>query len=155
MIIDSIDRAAVYAAISPAFAQAMTFLYEHRNGGLPDGRYPICENAYALVKRYDSKDAEQCKYEAHRDYVDVQYVVSGEEYIGWAPLANMTVDTYLEEKDQYRLSGKGALYPLHAGEYMILFPEDAHMPCVKLSQSCPVEKIILKIRTSGSLENTL
>lgn len=146
MIVDNIERASVYEAISPAFAAAMKFLYEHKNGGLTEDKYVISEDAYALVKRYDSKEIENCKYEAHKDYIDVQYVVSGDEYIGWATKKSITVDSYIEEKDQYRLSGKGEMYPLHGGEFMILFPEDTHMPCVKNGKSMHIEKIILKIR---------
>jgi len=146
MIIDSIERALFYEKISPAFASAMKFLYENRNGGLTEDRYEISTEAYALVKRYPSKPIENCKYEAHKDYVDVQYMVSGDEYIGWAPKYKMTEEAYIKEKDQYRMSGKGEIYPLHGGEFMILFPEDAHMPCIQYGDTKPVEKIILKIR---------
>ncbi len=89
MIIDIIERASVYEKISPGFAAAMKFLYENRNGGLTQDRYEISDDAYALVKRYPSKALEDCKYEAHRDYIDVQYVVSGEECIGWATKSKM------------------------------------------------------------------
>jgi len=146
MIIDNIERAYVYEEISPAFAVAMKFLYEHKNGGLKEDKYIISDDAYALVKRYDSKEIENCKYEAHKNYIDVQYVASGDEYIGWATKKSITVDTYIEEKDQYHLSGNGELYPLHGGEFMILFPEDAHMPCIKNGKIMHIEKIILKIR---------
>jgi biofilm protein TabA len=150
MILDTVERASQYNLIGPGFAEAMKFLYENRNGGLTQDRYEISNDAYALVKRYASKPAENCKYEAHRDYIDVQYVVSGDEYMGWAPKDTMTIDTYIEEKDQFRLSGKGEMVPLHAGQFMILFPSDAHMPCVVYNQSAPVEKIILKIRVEAA-----
>ncbi len=146
MIIDCIERAETYAYLSDAFAEAMKFLKEHQDGGLKEDRYEISERVYALVKRYDSRSIESCKYEAHKQYIDVQYIVSGDECMGWAPKGKMREDVYLEEKDQIRMSGEGELYPLHAGEFMILFPWDAHMPCVIHRKSVPVEKIILKIR---------
>lgn len=146
MIIDSIDRAFIYEKISPAFTLAMKFLYENRNGGLTKERYELSEDVYVLVMRYSTKMLDNCYYEAHKNYIDVQYLVLGNEYMGWAPKSKMTEETYIEEKDLYRMNGKGDLYPLHGGEFMILFPEDAHMPCVQYGDSAKVEKIILKIR---------
>ena len=146
MILDSIANSKRYETISPAFAAAMRFLSEHRDGGLTEGKHPISDDAYAMVKRYTTKAPADCKFEAHRDYIDVQYVVSGDERMGWAPLSKMTVDSYDAAKDFAAVSGEGELYPLHAGEFMILFPDDAHMPNVSAATPCVVEKIILKIR---------
>ncbi len=146
MILDHIANAKRYETISPAFAAAMRFLSEHRGGGLAEGRHPISDDAYAMVKSYTTKAPANCKFEAHRDYIDVQYVVFGDERMGWAPLSKMTADSYDAAKDFAAVSGKGELYPLHAGEFMILFPDDAHMPNVSAGTPCTVEKIILKIR---------
>lgn len=146
MILDSITNAAKYEKISPAFKDAMTFLYEHRDGGLAEGRYQVSDDVYALVKHYNSKAMENCKYEGHRDYIDIQYVVKGRECIGWAPVSDMTEKEYIEAKDQYIMQGEGELIPLHAQQFMILFYEDIHMPCVALGESEPIEKIIIKVR---------
>jgi YhcH/YjgK/YiaL family protein len=146
MILDSIEYAAKYETISPAFQAAMRFLAEHRYGGLTEDRYTVSDDVYALVKRYDTKAAENCKYEGHRDYIDIQYVVSGKECIGWAPLPDMKEKEYIESKDQYIMLGEGTLVPLRAQQFMILFHDDIHMPCVVWERSEPVEKIIMKIR---------
>ena len=148
MIIDCIEHVEAYAKLSDAFSEAFDFLKENKNGGLEKDRYELSDKSYALIKHYDTRPIEKCKYEAHKKYIDVQYLVSGDEYIGWAPKENMTEDAYLEEKDQIRLSGKGELFPLHAGQFMILFPWDAHMPCMEFGSSAPVEKIILKIEVN-------
>lgn len=146
MIVDSIVHASQYGAISPVFTAAIEFLQQHQDGDLPEGRYPICQDAYALVKRYRSKSQQECHYEAHRDSIDVQYVAAGQECIGWAPKEQMEVLQYQEERDQYRLAGEGSLVPLAAKQFMILFPQDAHMPCVCCGEAQDVIKIILKIR---------
>jgi len=149
LIIDTIEHADAYVFLGGHFLEAMRFLKQHKDGGLPLDRYEISENAYALVKRYDSKPAQDCGYEAHRDYTDVQYLVSGDEFMGWAPKEKLHTEKYIREKDKYALAGKGELYPLHAGEFMILFPEDGHAPCIAYGKSMPIEKIILKIRVTG------
>lgn len=152
MIIDTIEHAEAYVYLGESFMEAMRFLKENKDGGLDKDRYGISENAYALVKRYDSKPRENCGYEAHRDYIDVQYVVSGDEYMGWAPKEKLQTVKYIPEKDKYEISGDGELYPLHAGEFMVLFPSDAHAPCIAYGQSVPVEKIILKVRVDGGVK---
>ncbi len=146
MILDSIENAAKYEGISPAFKTAMRFLYENRKGGLTEDRYEICDDVYALVKRYNSKPVESCKYEGHRDYIDIQYVVSGRECIGWAPISDMKEQEYIESKDQYIMRGEGELIPIRSQQFMILFHDDIHMPCVICGKSEPIEKIIIKVR---------
>lgn len=146
MILDSIENSAAYEKISPAFAAAMSWLAEHRDGKLPEDRVRINEDAYVMYKCYDTKEQADCSYEAHRDYIDVQFVLRGQEYIGWAPKQSLTEKEYVEHKDKYVLEGDGALLPLQAGQFMIFFPEDGHMPCIRRGEACKVEKLIAKIR---------
>ena len=146
MILDSIEYAAKYEKISPGFKAAMSFLFQNREGGLAEGRYQISSDVYALVKRYTTKPIEDCKYEGHKDYIDIQYIVSGKEYIGWAPISDMEEKEYIKLKDQRIMLGEGAMVPIHSQQFMVLFKEDIHMPCVAWDKSGSVEKIIVKIR---------
>lgn len=146
MILDSVENIAAYQKISPAFATAMAWLSAHRDGELPAERVELSEDVYVMHKCYDTKEAADCHYEAHRDYIDVQFLLRGREYIGWAPKQTLTEREYLEHKDQYLLEGEGELLPLQPGQFMIFFPEDGHMPCVRRGEKCKVEKLIAKIR---------
>lgn len=146
MIIDSVEHAANYEKLSPAFAAAMRFLREHMDVDLADGRYEIADGVYANVKRYETKPVENAKYEAHKNYADVQYLAKGREYMGWAPVERMELYEYNAEKDVYKVSGEGGLYPLTEGTFAIVFPEDAHMPNVAMDAPCAAVKMILKVR---------
>lgn len=146
MIIDNIQNAEKYDFISDDFQKAINFLRDYKKESLPEGKYKITEDAVAIVKRYETKDVVDCGYEAHRDCFDVQCIVSGEECIGWAPRSKMNEISYNEKSDQYALEGNGSLYPIHAGEMIIFFPDEAHMPCVAYKNNAPVEKVIIKIK---------
>ena len=145
MIIDHIEKAGSYGHLGDGFETAMQFLYEHQRGDLADGRYELNEKDFVLVQSYQSKPIEQCKFEAHRRYIDVQYMVSGFEKIGWAPTSKLTLESYDEQKDFVKLSGNGDLFPLSEGNFFILFPDDAHMPGIMGDESRLLKKIVLKI----------
>lgn len=145
MIIDHIDRVKEYMDLGEGFSQALQFLSEHREGNLAEGRYEISKADYALVQAYQTKPIENCHFEAHKKYIDVQYMVSGIENIGWALTEKLTEISFDEQKDYVKLTGKGDLFPLSEGNFFILFPDDAHQPGILIGESRPVKKIVLKI----------
>ena len=145
MIVDHLSNATKYEKLSPAFKLAMEFLLAHPDG-ISEDRIDINEDVYVLRKQYNSKNQDDCKWEAHKEFIDVQYVAHGSECMGWGPRGAFDVVEYKEAKDFIHLTGEGNFFPLKDKMFMILFPEDAHMPNVKLGESCPIEKIIVKVR---------
>jgi YhcH/YjgK/YiaL family protein len=106
---------------------------------------------YALLQEYETLPAaETLKCEAHRGYIDIQYIVSGEEMMGWAPLdALLNPTAYNPEKDV--LFGEvpaAALTPVivRAGHAAIFYPEDAHAPKLAVGTPCAVRKIVIKVQ---------
>ena len=51
------------------------------------------EKVFALVQKYETVVMDVPKFETHKKYIDVQYIVSGEEIIGWAPYGQDTTAT--------------------------------------------------------------
>ena len=87
--------------------------------------------------------------EAHRNYVDIQYVVEGKESIEIAPVSVMEVtESYIPERDVefYADKNDAAKFVLTAGGYAILYPADAHKPGVRVGESVPVKKMVGKVR---------
>ena len=110
-----------------------------------DGRHEINENMYINVQTYQTK--EDALFEAHRDYIDIQYVIEGEEQIGVTDYSNCSeAITYDKEKDIEFLNGDGEYYPLNAGEYMVLYPCDAHKPSISLNNQSTVRKAVVKVK---------
>jgi len=114
---------------------------------LPAGMYPIDgKNAYASITEAPSKTEATAKWEAHRKYIDLQYVIRGEEKIGVAPLASAAVtEPYDEKKDSAHYTADGKYYTATPAEFYLFFPSDAHRPNLKVDGFDVVKKLVIKI----------
>lgn len=146
MIVDHLSNAARYAVLGPLFKQAFDFLQTTDLNVLEPGRYPLAGDAlFALVQDYDTKILSEGFWEAHRRYIDLQFIAWGTERIGYAPLHRMRLASHDEQRDLSVLHGEGDLLTLTDGCFMLLWPEDAHMPGLQADQSGSVRKIVCKI----------
>jgi YhcH/YjgK/YiaL family protein len=116
---------------------------------LATGRYELDgNNLYVNISEYVTKDEKDAKCEAHHQYVDIQYLISGEEKISVVPLADTGEATpYNEEKDIYFMQPDyDKYYSANPGRFFIFFPGDAHRPCVKVKENAPVKKAVVKLK---------
>ena len=149
MILDSLSRWHRYAPLHPRFPRAFAFL-EAAGPDVPVGRVAIDgESIHAIVQGYRTRDPVGAQLEAHRRYIDIQYVVRGREAIHWATLGSLGPATvpYEAEKDAalYAPTGGVVPLPLAAGHFAILFPDDAHAPCCTWDEPADVLKIVVKV----------
>jgi len=150
MVVTDLDHSNHQTAGDPGLRKAFAFLRSPGIHQLPDGRIEIDgDRVFALVQRYETMMTDAPKFEFHRKYIDVQFIVSGVEVIGWAPAARMTVtDAYDADKDiGFGTVAKGNWTPLHlqAGQLAVLWPEDGHAPKLANGVSLPVMKIVVKV----------
>lgn len=104
------------------------------------------DKVFAMIQHYDTKPVAKGMWEAHRKYLDIQYVAEGQELMGYANLGQMTAGNYDADKDFMMLQGQGSFVKMVAGTFTILFPEDAHMPQIAVDdQPSPVKKVVIKI----------
>lgn len=148
MILDTLDAIDRYAPLNRRFAAAFEFL--RRLGSAPTiGRHEIDgDSAYALVQHYETRGATGVALEAHRRYIDIQYVARGHEAIHWAPLAGLTVTMpHDPAKDValFAMPHDAVPVPLRVGQCAILFPEDAHAPCCTWGEPTEVVKVVVKV----------
>lgn len=153
MLVSDLDRIDHQIASTPGLRKAVTFLRSDSIHSLPDGRVEIDgDRVFALVQRYQTMMTDAPKFECHRTYIDVQFIVSGEEVIGWAPWERMTItETYNSDKDIcFGSVANGRWTPVHlqAGQLAVLWPEDGHAPKLASSSSSPVMKIVVKVAVS-------
>ena len=145
MIVDKLDKVGCYQW-NESMAKAFAFLAKNDLDALKNGRVEIDgDKVFALVQSYDSKPADKGMWEAHRKYADIQVVVSGTEQIGYAEIDSLTADPHIEEKDFTKLTGEGGFCRMSAGMFMVLYPQDAHMPGMAVGKPAPVKKIVMKI----------
>jgi YhcH/YjgK/YiaL family protein len=154
MIADSIRNKDLYAGISEGLSRAMDYVGTLKAGEFTektvelDGRL-----VYAMHQSYVTDSGEARQYEAHRRYIDVQFILEGEEIILAADLTDMaSKSAYDEGKDiQWFMPEAGTGYGdacsihLKAGQFAVFFPQDAHMPKLAGSSPGPVKKIVVKV----------
>ena len=112
------------------------------------GKYNLVgDQVFAMISEYTTKTLEDAKWEAHRKYIDLQYLIEGEEKMGVLPLsAAVSAEKYDAEKDLI-------FYGDHDGEYFtanptmffLFFPDDVHRPGIQLEREAPVKKLVIKI----------
>lgn len=152
MIHDTLPNLALYTELSPRFSAAAFFLATHDLAALPAGRVDIDgDDVYASVQDYETHDDSADRYEAHREYIDIQVVASGAERIGMAvrtPCLDV-VKAYDEAKDIEFVRAEGNLVPMYAGQFLVIFPHEAHEPGVHpASGPAKVRKIVVKVRVA-------
>jgi YhcH/YjgK/YiaL family protein len=103
------------------------------------------DKVFAMIQHYDSKPKEKGMWEAHRKYIDIQYVAEGQELMGYANIAHLQADEYNEEKDFMMLHGQGSYVLMKSGTFVILTPQDAHIPQVAVDLPQPVKKVVVKV----------
>jgi YhcH/YjgK/YiaL family protein len=147
MILDQLKHAGLYQGLGANLKKAFNYLAARDFATIEPGRYDIDgDSVFALVQRYDTKPRDKGRWEAHRRYIDVQYVAAGIETLGWAPLGTLTeTQPYSAEKDVLLLAGAGDFVTARAGDFLVFFPGDAHMPCLVHDQPSPVLKVVVKV----------
>jgi YhcH/YjgK/YiaL family protein len=112
------------------------------------GKYPIDgDDVFALVQTYESRPRQEGKWEAHRKFIDVQFVAQGKEQLGWANLNRLKVsEPYSDENDVLFLEGEGDFVTAEAGTFVIFAPQDAHMPGIAAGNPQKVKKVVVKVR---------
>lgn len=145
--IDAQEFARQYHANKKYWDEAFAFLKNNDLAKLAPGKYTIDgDNVYAFVTDDPTKDYEVSKWESHKKYIDLQYVISGEEKIGVAPVADVKLtEPYDAEKDIAHYSGPGKLYDAKPGTFFIFFPGTAHRPNITTGGNKTDKKIVIKI----------
>jgi len=128
--------------------QAFHFLKSADLKAMPLGKQEIeGKHLFVSVAEYYGKQKPDALYESHKKYIDIQYVIKGEEIMGLTTLDKAAIkEPYNEEKDI-------AFYNYDGGDYMkatpenffIFFPEDVHRPSITTGDSVLIKKIVVKI----------
>jgi len=146
MVCDLLENAHLYRNLGPRIAAAFDFLEQNDPKSLAVGRHEIDGKAlYAQVSEYVPKAETDGRWEAHQRYIDLQVVANGVERVGVAPIGRMIAGDYNAEKDLSWLTGAGDFLTLAAGQFMLLWPGDAHMPGIETGFLGPVRKVVVKI----------
>lgn len=148
MILDRLENAAHYFGLGERIAAALRYLQSNDCTQLAAGKIAIQgEQIYALVQDNTTRPREQGVWEAHRKYIDVQFVAAGVEEMGYANIETLTVKKPYDDQADYALfAGPGCFVRVPAGSFAIFFPQDGHIPGSAVDdQPAAVRKVVVKV----------
>ena len=149
MIVGNIKDAKRYLSVNENFGEAFEILAS-LTSDTPTGklverdgfRINVMENVRADL----DKNGNPRVFEAHRAYLDIHFVIEGEEGMGYADISRLNVTKeYDETADYLLLSGDYDKLILKKGDFCITFPEDAHIPTM-CAGGDKLKKAVVKIR---------
>ena len=146
MIIDRLANPAPLYQLPSRLSLALEYLRTTDTRAVPLGRHDLDgDRLFALVQEYTTRAADQCVWEAHRRYIDVQFVAVGVERMGYASLGQMSErETYDADRDVAFFEPGSEFVTIRAGMFAIVGPEDVHSPCHAAGRPILVRKIVVK-----------
>lgn len=139
-----------YTANKEAWDKAFEWMKTQNLANLKPGKYPIDgDQAFASITEMVDKPLAQTKFESHRKYIDLQYIIIGKEKIGVTPVAGAKVtNPYDDAKDGANYESDNAkYYEATPKEFYLFFPTDAHRPNIKMNDEL-VKKLVIKIHVA-------
>ena len=128
---------------------AFRFLERSDLKDLEVGRHSIDDKAYAMIAKSTSLRPELVQFEAHREYIDVHYMISGQSIIGFSPIEKLEIATsYQPAEDSATYNGPDAYQKIkmYPGSFAVFFPGGGHMPNCNLDGSHELHTAVVKVR---------
>ncbi len=169
MIVGTLDHCEKYYVLGENIKKALEFLKTHDIRQMEDGRYDIEGNAlstsslldlsakekqgvFILVQRYTTRDIDTTWFEGHLKFIDIHYVAEGNEYFCYTPIARAgePITEYDQVEDDYLYNRDYETAVLmQPGDFVLVYPEDVHMPQRKVIFPSNVVKACVKIALPG------
>ena len=106
------------------------------------------ENCFVLEQAYITKNKEDCLFESHKKYIDIQYMFEGDEIMEVENVNNLLIETDYKEDLDYAKHAQfknASVLKIKKNELAIFYPNDAHMPCIKMDENIKIIKAVFKI----------
>ncbi|MBN2396158.1 MAG: YhcH/YjgK/YiaL family protein [Candidatus Atribacteria bacterium] len=147
MILDKIENIQFYNGIGVRLKQAFEYITATDFSEMTSGRHEINAEMFVLVNDYITKTDIAKVLEAHKKYIDVQYLLKGKELIEYESYDNHLISQAYDEVNDYLLYKPYGTSKLKFTEGMVavFFPEDLHMPGIIDGNPCSIKKIVVKV----------
>lgn len=146
MIIDSIDNCDKYVSLHKDFDMVFSFLRELKED-VKGTTVLEKDNVWANVIVVQEMPKSVKVFEAHRKFLDVHYILAGEEKFGYGNIDRLKSKRPYNAVDDYELfEGEVNAITLKKGDFMITFPEDAHIPDYEKTNDDKLVRVVVKVR---------
>lgn len=143
MIVDRIEEQERYYPLHPDMELAFAFLAEAPD--LEPGRYELEDGLFATVSEGDTRQMDTVVMEAHKNYIDLQYCISGGERMSWAHIQELNPSTADPEHDNYFYTGNSTSVSIRPGMFYVMFPSDGHKAACHHEFQKHYRKVVVKI----------
>lgn len=147
MVYDKIDNIETYKGLSEEVYEGLKFLLQAQPD-IENGVHVINPRVKAIVSEYETKAVNENGYEAHRKFIDIQYLLKGTEKNCCLPIEKLKeTKAYKEKIDAafYEAEIPAQELMLGDGYFAIYWPQDGHMPCLTLDGAEKVKKVVIKV----------
>lgn len=152
MIFSSIYAKEDITKYPQAIQTAIEYLKSNDFVTMEPGVYEVQgKEIYAQVFDTETGALETKRPEVHRRFLDVQFLASGKERIGFTPdTGKYEIDEYIEERDLifYKEVENEGIIEVTPGCYSVFFPEDVHRPGVEAGEAMTIRKVVVKVSIS-------
>lgn len=138
-----------YKKLHPRFEAAFEAIKKLVAENPQVGKYEIDGmDLYALVQEYETKPIAEKKFEIHREYIDIQYIISGKETMGFESLDKLTpMGDYAPDTQCFYVNDEYDKLNIGANEFVVFFPNEPHAPGAAFNDiPSKVRKIVVKIK---------
>lgn len=149
MIVGKLKNIARYKGISKNIDTAIDYVLNNDLLAMAPGKYVIDgDNVYMNRDSYIAKPLEDCFYENHEHYMDLQIVLKGQEYFAYTDISNPTLKEtvpYNPTKDVTKYSAEGGVFFILEEGFALVYTEDVHLAKCDVNHET-VEKAVIKIK---------
>lgn len=150
MVFDTLENSYLYNTLSPDIACALHYLRTTDFFEREPYKEKLNDNIVMTYSHYNTVTVDSRRWSAHDSVIEVQYVVSGEEKLGFAPRDTMEYQSSAAEKDILYFAGTGNWLQFTKGHFAVLFPDDVHIPKISTELNpSEVRKVVFKIATTA------
>ena len=147
MVFDKIDNIEIYKGLSKEIYEGLNYLKQIKPD-IANGVYEISSRVKAIVSEYETKLVNVHGYEAHKRFIDIHYVLIGEERVCSLPIEKLNeTQAYCSDKDVAFYDSESLPQQMIIGNnyFAIFFPQDGHMPQLCLEKPSRVKKVVIKV----------
>ena len=148
MVFGNIQDLKDFSWLEPQVLKCFAYAREHDLISYEKGSHPIeGEDLFVNIVEYETTTPENRFWEAHRQYLDLHFMLRGPEQIDVNFIQNMEQKEFVEKDDFLPLEGDpNSHVVLNAGDFLLCYPADAHRTAVQVGAPATIKKAIFKIR---------
>lgn len=148
MIFGNIDNIEEFSFLEDSVKECFDYVKTHDLKSFEKGCHEIDgDRLFVNIVEYETTTPENRFWEAHKDYLDVHFMICGEEQIDVNFIKNMELKEYVKEDDFLPMEGnKNSDVCLSEGDFLVCYPNDAHRTAIKVNEPKNIKKAIFKVQ---------